>query len=130
MDTFARALVLLVLLGILAIPAAAQTLEVTGYAGDLGEWELIATVTETISSRAKEYFGPLTMTHVGVCTKDGPEQKTGEMRYQISGSPSLMKATLLVDGVACSYSGRLSDAYTGTMSCPGRRAVPLSLWVR
>ena len=41
-----------------------------------------------------------------------------------------MKATLLVDGVECTYSGRLSDSYTGTMNCPDRRAVPLRLWLK
>ena len=25
------------------------------------------------------------MKHVGLCTQDGPEEKTGEMRFQISG---------------------------------------------
>ena len=78
----------------------------------------------------KEYFGPLIMKHVGLCTQDGPEKKTGEMRFQISGWLSHMKATLLVDGVECTYSGRLSESYTGMMNCPDRRAVPLVLWVK
>ena len=125
-----RALVLLIVLGALATPAQAQSLQVIGYAGYLGEWEWTATVTEKVSGRTKEYSGPLTMTHVGICTQDGPEQKTGEMRFQISGSSSRMRATLLVDGVECTYSGRLSDSYTGMMTCPDRRAVPLTLWVK
>ena len=70
------------------------------------------------------------MKHVGLCTQDGPEEKTGEMRFQISTSSSRLKATLSVAGVECTYSGRLSDAYTGTMDCPGRQAVPLELWLK
>jgi hypothetical protein len=122
--------ILPIVLGLLASPASAQSLQVIGYSGYLGEWELSATVTEKISSRTKEYSGPLTMRHVGVCTQDGPEEKTGEMRFQISSSSSQLNATLSVAGVQCSYSGRLSDSYTGTMDCPDRQAVPLKLWVK
>jgi hypothetical protein len=119
-----------IVLGLLPTPADAQSLQVIGYTGYLGEWELTATVTERISSRTKEYSGPLTMKHVGLCTQDGPEEKTGEMRFQMSALPSRLNATLLVAGVECTYSGRFSDSYTGTMNCPDREAVPLKLWVK
>ena len=66
-----------IVLGLLPTPAGAQSLQVIGYSGYLGEWELTATVTERISSRTKEYSGPLTMRHIGLCTQDGPEEKTG-----------------------------------------------------
>ena len=125
-----RASFLPIILGVLATPASAQSLQIVGYSGYLGEWELTATVTERISSRTKEYSGPLTMRHIGLCTQDGPEEKTGEMRFQISASSSQLNATFSVAGVECTYSGRLSDPYTGTMDCPGRQAVPLKLWVR
>lgn len=121
---------LLIGLGALATTARAQSLQVTGHAGVLGEWELNATVTPTVSQRAKEFSGPLTMKHVGLCTQDGPEEKIGEMRIQISGSSSRMKAILLVDGVECTHSGRFTNSYTGLMNCPDRRAVPLTLWVK
>jgi hypothetical protein len=125
-----KAFFVLILLGVVATPAGAQSLQVIGYSGYLGEWELTATVTEKISSRPKEYSGPLMMRHVGLCTQDGPEEKTGEMRFQISSSLSQLDATFSVAGVECTYSGRLSDSYTGTMDCPDRPAVPLKLWVK
>jgi len=125
-----RTLILAVVLGALATPAASQSLEILGYAGVLGEWELAGTAIPK-SSRAKEFSGPLKITHVGVCTQDGPEVKAGEMRFRLSGSSSShMTATLLIDGVKCSYSGRLSDSYSGMMSCPDKRAVPLKIWVK
>ena len=125
-----RAFCLAVVLSAAAAPATAQSVEVFGYAGVLGEWELTATVTENVSRSTKDFSGPLTMTHVGLCTQDGPEKKTGEIRLRLSGSPSLLKATILVAGVACSYSGRLSDFYTGMMTCPEREAIPLKLWLK
>ena len=125
-----KALLLPIALGALATPAHTQSFELIGYSGYLGEWELTATVTETDSGRTKKYAGPLTMTHVGICTQDGPEQRTGEIRFEMSPSSSQLSATLTVAGVECSYSGRLSDAYSGTMSCPNREAVPLKLWLK
>ena len=125
-----RALVALIVLGTLGVPAQAGSREVIGYAGELGEWELTATVTESASWLTKEFSGPLTMKHTGVCTRDGPEEKIGEMRFQISALSSQLNAILSVDGVACSYSAKLSDSYSGMMTCPDRPAVPLRLWMR
>jgi hypothetical protein len=123
-----RTIFQLAVLGFLATPAGAESLEVLGYSGVLGEWELTASVTGNDNARA--YSGPLTMTHVGICTVDGPEEKKGEIRFRLSESSSRIQATLLVDGTECSYSARLSDFFTGTMNCPNRPAVPLKLWVK
>jgi hypothetical protein len=120
----------LLVLSALTASAGAEPRQVVGYAGVLGEWELTATVTENASWFSKEFSGPMTMKHTGVCTRDGPEEKTGEMRFRISALSSQLDATLSVDGVACSYSGKLSDSYSGMMTCPDRPAVPLRLWVR
>jgi len=127
-ESVVRAVFQLILLGALATPAAAEPLQIIGYAGVLGEWELTASVTGNDST--KDFVGSLTMTHVGICTVDGPEEKKGEIRFQISQPSSQMSATLLVDGVECTYSGRLSDFFTGVMNCPNKPAVPLMLWVK
>jgi hypothetical protein len=125
-----RALLLLFVAGALAAPAQAESLQVVGYAGVLGEWELTATVTENARLLSREFSGPLSMKHVGICTQDGPEEKTGEIRLQISALSSQLDATLLVEGVACTYSARLSDPTSGLMACPDREAVPLKLWLK
>jgi hypothetical protein len=124
-----RVLLLPIALIAMVAPARAQPLEILGYSGFLGEWELTATVTETAPGR-NAYSGPLTMKHVGLCTQDGPEERTGEMRLELSASSSRLDATLRVAGVECRYSGRLSGSYDGTLACPDREAVPLKLWVK
>jgi hypothetical protein len=126
----AAAAILPVALILLAPPARAESLEVLGYSGHLGEWELSATLKEDDSTAAREYSGPLSMKHVGLCTQDGPEEKTGKIHLQMSSSSSRLQATLWLDGVECGYQGALSEFYSGTMNCPGREAVPLKLWIK
>jgi hypothetical protein len=125
-----KTLFLPIVLSALAAPAQAQSLQVVGYAGVLGEWELTATVTETARMWSKEFSGPLSMKHVGICTQDGPEEKTGEIRFQISALSSQLDATLLVEGQECTYSALAADPYSGVMACPDREAVPLKLWLK
>ena len=112
----------------LAAPSDAQTRSVIGQAGILGEWELTATLTqETEGGRWK---GPLSLKHVGFCSEDGPEEKTGELRLSMSVPPSEATATLLIDGEACTFRGPLTDGYDGIMSCPDRRDVPMTLSIQ
>jgi len=126
----ARLLAVPVVAASLPTAANAEPVGLTGYAGVLGEWELTAPLTATVSDRSKEFTGPLKMRHVGYCTQDGPEEKTGEIRVRLSGpAASRLTATLVVNGVECSFSGRQSNAYTGSLKCPDRRAVPLTLWL-
>jgi hypothetical protein len=122
--SFARTLLPFCLAISVGSHAEAQSLQVSGQAGVLGEWELNASVT----GDKKEFSGPLTLRHTGFCTQDGPEEKSGQIQFQLS--PSRLKATLLINGVTCSYQGRKTDAYQGTLSCPGKRDEPLLLWVR
>lgn len=129
-EKIVRAPLLLFALTALAAPAQAESLQVVGYSGLLGEWELTATVKEKARLWAREFSGPLSMKHVGICTRDGPEQKTGEIRFQISAISSQLDATLLVEGLECTYSARSSNPYSGLMACPDRAAVPLKLWLR
>jgi hypothetical protein len=117
-------------LGLIATPATADSLQILGYSGYLGEWELTATVREDGSAVRKAYSGPLSMKHVGLCTQDGPEERSGDIRVQMSPTSSRIDATLTVDGVECGYQGVLSDSYSGTMKCSGREAVPLKLWIK
>jgi hypothetical protein len=127
MQRFAVAVLLLMAPKAAVWAAEAETLQILGQAGLLGEWELTANVKA--ASAQKQFSGPLVMKHVGLCTVDGPEQKTGEIQLQLFGS-SRIKATLLVDGVACSYAGRKSDSYSGLLHCPERRDVPLRMWLK
>jgi hypothetical protein len=121
--------VLVVVLGALAISITPPSLEITGYAGRLGEWELTATLRRNAPGWMCELSGPLTMKHIGLCSQDGPEERRGDMRLWRSAFSSKAEATLLIEGVECTFSGAMLDSYAGMIVCPDRRPVPLALWV-
>lgn len=114
----------------LATQARVEPREITGQAGVLGEWELSAAVTEQSVDGAKELRGPLTLKHVGICTQDGPEEKTGTLRLRLSDSSRRVDATLLIEGAECTFTGNRTNSFDGVMNCPDRRGVPLMLWIK
>src|SRR5258707_715369 len=63
-----RALLIMIVLVVAAGPAQAQSLRVAGTAGYVSEWELNGEVTQTVSRAVKEFSGPLTLKHVGLCS--------------------------------------------------------------
>ena len=128
--TIVRALSPLLVLGALSAPAQAEPRQILGYAGVLGEWELTATVNEKTRLLGKEFSGLLSMKHVGICTQDGPEEKTGEIRFQISAFSSHLEAKMLIEGIECTYSAASSAPYSGLMACPDREPIPLRLWLK
>lgn len=105
-----------------------QTAEIVGFSGNAGEWELTGTLTREGDTR--ELSGPIKLAHVGWCGVDGPEQKSGALKVRYHRLFAGIDATVSIDGVDCSYSGTLSDAYEGLMACQGRRPVQLLLWLR
>jgi hypothetical protein len=111
-------------------PAAAETLEVIGYAGALGEWELSGNVLAKRSWLTTEYAGRVTMTHVGICTQDGPEEKAGDLQLRKSVLSSRLSGTLRTEGADCTFTAELSDGYTGALQCPERAPTRLKLWLR
>jgi len=125
-----RTVVLVAVLSALAIPAKAQSMQVYGKTGYLGEFELSGTVSEQTANVRKEYSGPLVAKHVGLCTHDGPQETTGQIRLHVIGSSSRATATLVFEGVECTYEGILSESYHGFMNCADKTYLPLRLWIK
>src|SRR6476646_9618621 len=109
---------------VLLLPTFARCEVLAGKAGYLSEWEIKATVAATQG----EFSGPMTMTHVGLCTVAGPVEKVGEIHYRLSGVlTSKMNATLTFGGERCEFSAYRSEGYKGVMDCPGTKGVPLTI---
>ena len=115
-------------LSILAVPTRAEPLQIHGTTGYAGEYELSASVSEQDLNGKKEFSGPLTVRHVGLCTHDGPKETVGEIRFELAQSSSGITATLDFDGSKCAYKGVLSESFHGFMDCGRQGSLPLRLW--
>ena len=68
--------------------------------------------------------------HIGLCSVNGPEERSGKITFQVSGagSSSRINATLSMDAVQCTYIGNFSNSMSGgLMDCSDAKGVPLSL---
>lgn len=116
-------------LALASVPVAAQAddLAVSGKLGFMGEWQVAATAREIAAGRRAEFSGPLTLTHVGLCTVSGPVEKSGTIRFHRAGLfRSRIDATLNFDGKQCTFAARGTKTYEGTLVCPGG-GIPLRL---
>jgi hypothetical protein len=109
--------------------AVAQTRTVVGQMGLLAEWDLTATVTEQPDRGGRRWSGPLFLKHVGFCSIDGPEEKTGEVQLLLPDPPGEAVVTLVIGGTTCAFKGHLGDAYGGVVACPDRRDLPMTLTI-
>jgi hypothetical protein len=114
---------------LMANVAIGQTRAVNGHYGLLGEWELTASLIERNDGPTHVWSGPLRLRHVGLCSADGPEEKTGELRLTTAAKPGVTSVTLLFEGVACTFIAGGSDVGEGVLSCPDRRDVPMMLTI-
>jgi hypothetical protein len=124
-----RAKLAFLALALLPIAAQADDLAVTGKLGFLGEWQVKADVREITAGRRAEFSGPLTLTHIGLCSVNGPVEKSGEIRLRRVGLIwSRIEATISFDGKQCRFAARGSKTYEGTLQCPNG-GIPLRLQV-
>ena len=68
----------LLLLATLMQPAQAGSAWVSGKVGFLSEWELSAEVNENATTGRKDFSGPLTIKHVGLCAVGRTVEMSGE----------------------------------------------------
>ena len=113
----------------LATAADAQSLQVNGKFGFLGEYEISATVAPETENASRQFSGPMLVKHVGICTHDGRDERDGQLRLQML-SYARVRATLLLDGHECTFNGRFSHREFGLLTCPNEATVPLRLWLK
>ncbi len=99
----------------------AKTLEFKGKMGVLGEWEFSG---HAMQDAQGEFFGPINMNHVGLCTHDGPVQKQAQIRFT---AVSRNVATIFMDGAECAFSATKSSSPDGVLACPNSTPIPLTL---
>jgi hypothetical protein len=124
-----RALLSTILMCGTASAALAQSYSASGQVGYLQEWELKANLAKTVTGGKVEYSGPLTLTHVGLCSANGAEEKSGALRLTVSRGNAGVKGTLAMDGDSCRIVASASRSYSGLLSCRNGQGVPISFTI-
>jgi hypothetical protein len=106
--------------------AFGQSYSVSGQVGYLQEWEIKADVAKTVTSAAEEYSGPATLRHVGICSANGIEEKTGEVRLKVSLRTQAIEGTLTIKDDTCRIVASASGVYSGLLSCRSGPEVPMN----
>jgi hypothetical protein len=121
-----RTLLVAISICIVAATAAAEPYAASGQVGYLQEWELKANLAKTVSGSKIEYSGPVTLRHVGLCSANGVEEKSGSMRLTMSRAPAAAEGTLALEGDSCRVVANQAPSYSGLLTCRNGQGVPIS----
>jgi hypothetical protein len=66
----------------------------------------------------------------GLCTHPGPQETFSQIRLQIEGVSQRVTATLVLDGVECTYRRVITESYHGFMGCAHQTSLPFRLWTK
>ncbi len=125
-----RLIALALALTAFATTAHGETLHVSATAGMLQEWEMTAELAAMGSKGQSEYAGPAVLKHVGLCSSDGPERKTGELRLRPSRWSMRLDAMLSYEGHVCSFVATKGGSASGVMDCRDAGGIPITISVR
>ena len=106
--------------------AGAEPYAASGQVGYLQEWELKANLARTVSGGKIEYSGPVTLRHVGLCSVNGVEEKSGKLRLTMSRLPGAAEGTLAMEGDSCRITATQAPPYSGLLTCRNGQGVPIN----
>jgi hypothetical protein len=109
-----------------AATAFAQSYSIDGQVGYLQEWEMKASLTKTVTSTGVDYDGPVTLRHVGLCSANGVEEKSGVLQLKVSRRTSAIEGTLAIKDDSCRIVASASKSYSGVLNCHDGQGVPIS----
>lgn len=121
-----RALASAIWIGAGAAGAMAQSYSVNGRVGYLQEWEMKANLAKTATSSGVNYDGPVTLRHVGLCSVNGIEEKSGVVRLTVLRRTSAVEGTLAMKDDTCRIAASASKPYSGLLNCRDGQGVPIS----
>jgi hypothetical protein len=121
-----RGLLSAVFVGAAAATAFGQSYSIEGHAGYLQEWEIKASLTKTVTSAGVNYDGPVTLRHVGLCSVNGTEEKSGVVQLKVSRRNTAVEGTLAMQDDSCRIVASASQAYSGLLNCRDGQGVPIA----
>jgi hypothetical protein len=123
-DVLMRTLAPAVLICAGSCPAGAQTYSASGQIGYLQEWEMKASLTKTVTGTSASYDGPVTLRHVGLCSTNGIEEKSGTVQLRVSKSSGI-EGTLAMKNDDCRIVASAAQSYSGLLSCRDGQGIPI-----
>jgi hypothetical protein len=121
-----RSLPIALMACVITAAAGAEPYAASGQVGYLQEWELKASLARTVAGGRIEYSGPVTLRHVGLCSVNGVEEKSGKLRLTMSRGPGAAEGTLALEGDSCRIMATQAPAYSGLLTCRNGQGVPIS----
>jgi hypothetical protein len=121
-----RALLSAVFVCAAAATAFGQSYSIEGTAGYLQEWEIKASLTKTVTSAGVSFDGPVKLRHVGLCSVNGVEEKSGVVQLKVSRRNTAVEGTLAMQDDSCRIVAAASQSYTGLLNCRDAQGVPIS----
>jgi hypothetical protein len=112
-----------------AATALGQSYSVEGQAGYLQEWEIKASLKKTVTSAGVNYDGPVTLRHVGLCSVNGVEEKSGVVQLKVSRRTSAIEGTLAMQDDSCRIVASASQPYSGLLNCRDGQGVPINFTI-
>ncbi|QPF82889.1 hypothetical protein IC762_24505 [Bradyrhizobium genosp. L] len=106
--------------------ALAQSQSANGQIGYLGEWEMKADLTTSANGAGPLYAGPITLRHVGLCSVNGVEEKSGTLELRISTRAPGVEGTLTLADDKCHVTVSGTRAYSGLLRCHDGNDVPIN----
>lgn len=105
--------------------AGAQSYSADGQIGYLQEWEMKGNLAKTMTRAGENYTGPVTLRHVGLCSANGIEEKSGLVQLRILSKNSGFDGTLALADDNCRISASGGQPYTGLLSCRNGQGIPI-----
>ena len=118
-----RALVSAILVCATAPAALAQSYSASGQVGYLQEWEMKASLAKAPAGTVEDFSGPVTLRHVGLCSVNGVEEKSGTLRLSVSRSG--VEGTLAMEDDSCRIAAVAAPSYSGLLRCRNGEGVPI-----
>jgi hypothetical protein len=103
--------------------ALAQSYAANGQIGYLQEWEMKASLARTVTSSGVNYNGPVTLRHVGLCSVNGVEEKSGVLR--VSPKTEGIEGTLAMEDDNLRIVASAPPSYSGLLNCRDGQGVPI-----
>jgi hypothetical protein len=126
MRTLMIAMMTWMIAAMIAAAAGAEPYAANGQVGYLQEWELEASLAKSVSGGRIEYSGPMTLRHVGLCSVNGVEEKSGNLRLTMSRALGAAEGTLAMEGDSCRIVASQAPSYSGLLTCRNGQGVPIS----